>query len=114
MGRERTGVAVQVSEALGYGGEAMAILPPKEPKTPTQKEPPTSVNLPRWMKERLDGLAASRNYRSRSEVILRLLEWAIEELDREERKRPQVKELEAEHARIRELVEKGSARPSKK
>lgn len=59
----------------------MAILPPKGEG---QKTVPTSVALPRWMQDRLDELVKERAYKSRSEVIVRLLEWALQELDREE------------------------------
>lgn len=60
----------------------MPILPPKDN---SQKAVPTSVTLPRWMQEQLDGLAKARGYRSRSEVIVRLLEWGLQELEREAR-----------------------------
>jgi Arc/MetJ-type ribon-helix-helix transcriptional regulator len=37
------------------------------------------------MQEQLDELAKTRGYRSRSEVIVRLLEWGLQELEREAR-----------------------------
>lgn len=60
----------------------MPILPPKGD---SQKTVPLTITLPRWMQERLDQLAVSRGYRSRSEVIARLLEWSFQELEREEK-----------------------------
>jgi Arc/MetJ-type ribon-helix-helix transcriptional regulator len=60
----------------------MPILPPKDDR---QRTVGFSITLPRWQQDRLDALAHERGYRSRSEVIARLLEWAFQELEREAR-----------------------------
>lgn len=78
--------------ALGYIDALMAILPPKDP---TQKAVVTSVSMPKWMHERLTDLAAQRGYKLNG-VVTRLLEWALQEIEREEKLAAAREEAETE------------------
>jgi predicted DNA-binding protein len=59
------------------------VLPPLAPE-PKEKIRPSSVVFPKEMKERIDAVAKARGY-SFSAAVVRLCEWALQELEREDR-----------------------------
>lgn len=72
-----------VGGVLGYGGAMpQTILPPEDENQDLRS---SGVALPAWMWDRLDDLTKERKYKSRNKVIQRLLLWAFQELEREEK-----------------------------
>jgi hypothetical protein len=71
----------EVGETMGYVGP-MPILPPEDENEDLRS---SGISLPGWMWDRLEELTKAKKYKSRNRTIQRLLAWAFQAVEHEEK-----------------------------